>query len=138
MRLIRDGEGSVWSWGKMEIIYLSLHCHHQNDSCINMGSDESYFNVSLIVRGKATRQCPQTKTFEEPKGQSKRSRTEVPLLTSLTARSNRLTIVEHPNAPMDICTYRSMNAQLYLLHCRQGKNPELTQEEHGAPSLTCD
>ena len=21
--------------------YLSLHCHHQNDSCIKMGSDES-------------------------------------------------------------------------------------------------
>ena len=29
---------------------LSLHCHHQNDSCIQMGSDESHFNASLIVR----------------------------------------------------------------------------------------
>ena len=29
-----------------EIIYLSLHCHHQNDFCIKMGSDESHFNVS--------------------------------------------------------------------------------------------
>ena len=29
-----------------EIIYLSLHCHHQNDSCIKMGSDERHFNVS--------------------------------------------------------------------------------------------
>ena len=29
-----------------EIRYLSLHCHHQNDICINMGSDESHFNVS--------------------------------------------------------------------------------------------
>ena len=28
-------------WGKREIIYLSLHCHRQNDSCIKMGSDES-------------------------------------------------------------------------------------------------
>ena len=27
-------------------IYVSLHCHHQNDSCIKMGSDESHFNVS--------------------------------------------------------------------------------------------
>ena len=58
-RLIRDGEmggggcgggvcvgGGVWRWGKREIIYLSLCCHHQNDSCINMGSDESHFNVS--------------------------------------------------------------------------------------------
>ena len=25
--------------GEREIIYLSLHCHHQNDSCIKMGSD---------------------------------------------------------------------------------------------------
>ena len=66
-----------------EIIYLSLHCHHQNDSCIKMGSDESYFNVSLIVRDKVTRQFPQTTLFEE-KGEPKRIRTEVPLLTSLT------------------------------------------------------
>ena len=33
-------------WGEMEIIYLSLHCHHQNDFCIKVGSDESQFNVS--------------------------------------------------------------------------------------------
>ena len=31
--------------GEREIIYLSLHCHHQNDSCIKMDSDESHFNV---------------------------------------------------------------------------------------------
>ena len=30
-----------------------------------MGSDESHFNVSLIVRDKVTRPCPQTTTFEE-------------------------------------------------------------------------
>ena len=29
-----------------EYIYLSLHCHHQNDFCIMVGSDESLFNVS--------------------------------------------------------------------------------------------
>ena len=51
--------------GKKEIIYLSLHGHHKNDSCIKMGSDESHFNVSLIVRDKVIRQCPQTTTFEE-------------------------------------------------------------------------
>ena len=32
--------------GGGEIIYLSLHCQHQNDSCIKVGSDESHFNVS--------------------------------------------------------------------------------------------
>ena len=37
------------------VIYLSLHCYHQNDSCIKMGSDESHFNVSLIVRLKVTK-----------------------------------------------------------------------------------
>ena len=52
-------------------MYLSLHCHHQNDSCIKMGSDESHFNVSLIARDKVTRQCLQTTAFEE-KGQPKR------------------------------------------------------------------
>ena len=57
--LIRDGEkcvcvggggggGYQWRWGRREIIYLSLHCHHQNDSCIKMGRDESHFNVSSL------------------------------------------------------------------------------------------
>ena len=41
--------------GGGEIIYLSLHCHHQNYFCIKMGNDESHFNVSLIVRDKVTR-----------------------------------------------------------------------------------
>ena len=62
---------------------LSLQCHHQNDPCIKMGSDESHLNVSLFVRDKVTRQCPQTTAVEE-KGEPKRIRTEVPLLTSLT------------------------------------------------------
>ena len=64
-------------------LYTYRYTHHQNDSCIKMGSDESHFNVSLILRDKATRQCPQTTTFEV-KGESKRIRTEVPPLTSLT------------------------------------------------------
>ena len=73
----------VWKWGKREIIYLSLHCHHQNDFCIKVGSDESHFNVSLIAKDKVTRQRPQTTTFEE-KGEPKQIQTEVLLLTSLT------------------------------------------------------
>ena len=39
--------------GKREIIYLSLHCHHQNDSCIKMGSDESQFNASVGSDGQS-------------------------------------------------------------------------------------
>ena len=38
------GKG-VWRWEKREIIYLPLHCHHHNDFCIKVGSDESHFNV---------------------------------------------------------------------------------------------
>ena len=68
-----------------DIIYLSLYCHHQNDSCIKMGSDESHFNVSVGRDGQShnLRQCPQTTTFEE-QGKPKRYRTEVLPLTSLT------------------------------------------------------
>ena len=62
------GGGRLRRWGKREIIYLSLHCHHQNDSCIKMGSSESHFNVLLIVEDKVARQCPQTITFEEKGG----------------------------------------------------------------------
>ena len=45
VRLIRDGE-KVGGGGEREIIYLSLHCHHQNDFCIKVGIDESHFKVS--------------------------------------------------------------------------------------------
>ena len=39
------------------------HCHHQNDSCVEMVSDEGHFNVSLVVRDKVPRQCSQTTTL---------------------------------------------------------------------------
>ena len=77
------GGKGVWRYGKGEIVYLSLHWHHQNDSCIKMGRDQSHFNVSLTVRDKVTRQRPKTTTFEET-GEPKRIRSEVPLLISLT------------------------------------------------------
>ena len=44
--------------------------------------DDSH--CSLTVRDKVTRQCLQTTTFLEEKGEPKRIRTDVPLLTSLT------------------------------------------------------
>ena len=77
--------------GKRESIYLSLRCHHQNDSCTKMGSDESHFNVSLIVRDKVTRPCPQTTTSEE-KGEPKRIEPRSVRLPAyrLTVRPNRL------------------------------------------------
>ena len=49
---------------KREIIYLSLHCHNQNEPRFKMGSDESHFNVRDKV---TTRLCPQTATFLKKK-----------------------------------------------------------------------
>ena len=56
-----------------EIIDLSLHCYHQNDSCIKTGSNESRFKVLLsnesrfkvllTMTDKVTRHRPQTTTF---------------------------------------------------------------------------
>ena len=46
-------------------MYLTLNCHHQNDFCITMSSDDSRFNESLIVSGKVMRQRPQTTASEE-------------------------------------------------------------------------
>ena len=83
MRLIRDGEKGGRGYGgrgKREIIYLSLHCHHQNDSCIKMGSDESHFNVSV----DSDKTVSANHNLSEEKGESKRYRTVVLPLTSLT------------------------------------------------------
>ena len=67
MRLIRDwekGRKGLWRCGEREIIYLSLYCHHQNDFCIKMGSDESYFNASVGSDGQSHKAVSiQTTTF---------------------------------------------------------------------------
>ena len=70
--------------GKREIIYLSLHCHHQNDSCIKMGSEESHFNV-LGSNGQSHRTVSTNHNLFEEKGEPRRYRTEVLLLTTLTS-----------------------------------------------------
>ena len=51
------------------------------------------------VMDKVTRQCPQTTTFFEEKGEPKRYRTEILPLTSLTARPNRLSQNLYNNCP---------------------------------------
>ena len=78
----REVGNGVWRLEKGEIMYLSLQCHHQNDSCIKMGTYENHFNASL-TEGQSHKDCLQTTTFEE-RGEPKRNRTGVLLLTSLT------------------------------------------------------
>ena len=67
-----------------EIIYQSLHCHHQNDSYIKMGSDESRFNVSVGSDGQSHKTVFTKHSLFEKKGEPKRYRTEVLPLTNLT------------------------------------------------------
>ena len=64
-------------------IYILLHCHHQNDSCIKMGSDENHFNVSVGGDGQSHKTVSTNHNLFEEKGVPKRCRTEVLPLTSL-------------------------------------------------------
>ena len=50
-----------------DYIPIAIHSHHQNDSCVKTGSDESHFNVSLIVRDKVSRQSLQRKQLLQRK-----------------------------------------------------------------------
>ena len=36
-------------WGKREIMYLSLHCHYQNDFCVKMGSDAALLFSFMVL-----------------------------------------------------------------------------------------
>ena len=65
--------------GGREIIYLSLiHCHHQNDSCIKMGSDESHFNVSVGSDGQSHRTVSSNHNLSEEKAVSNTKRLSRP------------------------------------------------------------
>ena len=59
----------------MEIIYLSPHCHHQNDS---------HLNVSVGNDGQSHRTVSTNHNLFEEKGEPKRYRTEVLPIASLT------------------------------------------------------
>ena len=66
-------------------IYLLLHCHHQNDSCIKMGSNESHFNVSVGSDGQSHRTVSTNHNLFDEKGEPKPYRAEVLPLTSPNA-----------------------------------------------------
>ena len=94
------GFGQYGYWGKgggleREIIYLTLHSHHQDDSCIKVGSDKSNFNVSVGSDGQSHKTVSTNHNLFDEKGEPKRYRTEVSpsrRLPAFTARPNRLTL----------------------------------------------
>ena len=63
---------------------LIIYCHHQNDSCIKMGNDESHFNVLVGSEGQSHRTVSTNHNLFEEKREPKRYRNEVLPLTSLT------------------------------------------------------
>ena len=86
MRLIRNGEkgGGVWRQGERETIYLSLHCHHQNDFCIKVGAAVRAILLFHNCEGQSHKTVSTNYNLFEEKGGPKQIRTEVLLLTSLT------------------------------------------------------
>ena len=52
-------------------LYLTLGCHHQNDSALKTGRGKSLFSVSFIVRTKVTKAVSVNHNFKE-KGEPKR------------------------------------------------------------------
>ena len=80
----------VMGGGDMEVgeerlyTYQYTSRHHQNDSCIKMGSDESHFNVSVGSDGQSHKTVSTNHKLFEEKGEPKRYRTEVLPLASLT------------------------------------------------------
>ena len=58
--------------GGREIIYISLHCHHQNGFCIKVGSDESHFNVSVRSDGQGHKTVSTNLNLFEEKREPKR------------------------------------------------------------------
>ena len=74
---VREGVGG------RGIIYLSLHCHHQNDTCIKTGSNEGHFNVSVGSDGQSHMTVSANHNLFEEKGEPKRYRTELLPLTRL-------------------------------------------------------
>ncbi len=69
--------------------YISLHCHHQNDSCIRWAAMRAI--LMFHCEDKVTRQCPQTTAVFERKKKKKRNQAAA-LLLRLTARPNRLSL----------------------------------------------
>ena len=68
-------------------MYLSVHCHHQNDFYIKMGSDESHFNVSVGSDGQSHKTVSTNHNLLEEKGEPKRYRTEGVAVTVVWQKS---------------------------------------------------
>ena len=83
--------------GRGRLYTYRYNCHHQNDSCIKMGSDESHLNVSVESDGQSRKTMSRNHNLFEEKGEPKRYQTEVLPLTSLKPVLNwaNVCVAEH-------------------------------------------
>ena len=58
--------------GRGRLYTYRYTCHHQNDLCIKMGSDESHFNVSEGSDGQSHKTVSTNLNLFEEKGEPKR------------------------------------------------------------------
>ena len=65
--------------GKRVIIYLSLHCHHQSDSCIKIGSDRSH----LMFRTKSQTETETERETDRQRHRDRDRETEIETVTEL-------------------------------------------------------
>ena len=94
IRFIRDGEKGGRGYGgggRGRLLYLLLHCHHQNTSCVKMGSDESCFNVSLIVWDSHKTASTDHNFLTERRAEADSNRGPSACQPYLTDRPNQLT-----------------------------------------------
>ena len=61
----------VGGGGEGDYIPIAI-CHHQNDFCIKMVSDESHFNVSVGSDGQSHKTVSTNHNLFEEKGEPKR------------------------------------------------------------------
>ena len=83
--LIRDAEKGVGDYrggGRGRLYTYRCTVTTRMNPALRRAAMKAILMFQKEVRDKVTRQCPQTAMFEE-KGEPKRIRTEVPLLTSL-------------------------------------------------------
>ena len=62
--------------GEGDYTPIDIHCHHRNDFCIKVGSDESHFNVHNC-EGQSHKTVSTDRNPFEEKGEPKQIRTEV-------------------------------------------------------------
>ena len=65
MKGVVGGEGGYGSGGRgrLDTYRYTVTTVTRMTPVLKMGREEGHFNVSLTVRDKVTRQCPQTTTF---------------------------------------------------------------------------